>query len=1257
MGADQKHRKAASLGNSALSGNFNSFSPHLGATIEEDGNGSYEEGEIPERFITPSSHQLRSQSQSFVPPRFAALAAQQQEHFDAVGPTGRPQLAPDFMFGASQRKRAPQVGPSINEEDVGFQFPQQNQAPTEFPGQDVSQRKAESGEITGIMAEQIAIQQQIEALQQQQQALYQQQLASGSVLSFQTPGLGPNRGAHRRVQSTMANPNVNFQNPMGQFGNLASLNMNLDGQSPTVPRGHGRRHSVNVVNKNIGNSGNGNPGTFAFPSTQEGYEDGFVAPPGLNGGHSRQVSRADSTWRINGGVGSVQNTNAFAADLAQAQAQLQSLQQFRAAAGGHHHKMPSFSFPNMLPNMMAANMMGLGLGGINLLQQQQQQFQTQLQQQASQPQRKSLFAPYLPQASLPPLLAAGKLVVGILRVNKRNRSDAYVATEVLDADIYICGSKDRNRALEGDIVAVELLDVDEVWGTKKEKEEKKRKKEENSAYDSKVGRKDDKKKDDVEVEGQGLMLFEDEEVTDEVKPQFAGHVVAVVERMPGQLFSGTLGLLRPSSAATKEKQEAERREREGDRAEEPRRGPIERPKIVWFKPTDKRVPLIAIPTEQAPPDFVQNSDAYANRLFVACIKRHPISSLHPFGTLVEELGPIGDIEVETSALLKDCNFPTEEFSDNVLKCIPPVPWAIPEHEFKGRQDLRDQRIITLDPEDAKDLDDALSVKINDDGTYDVGVHIADVSYFVKPNTALDRDARKRATSVYLVQRAVPMLPPMLCEQLCSLLPGQERLTFSVVYTMTKDAKVLKKWFGKTVIKSAGRISYREAQNVLDGKPLSTAFTIPEHDTQDIRRDIMVLFDLARQLRLERMRNGALIVDSMRLKFQLDDNGLPTDCREYDKYDSNTLVEEFMLLTNLSVAQHVAVHLPEQTLLRRHDSPLERRLINFVKRAERLGFQIDTSSASALMKSLDTITDPTARKLLQLLCYKATQRAKYFCAGMLDIAKYQHYALNQPLYTHFTSPIRRYADILVHRQLDAVLQGGVDTKFTMDRDAVAKVAQQCNIKNDSAALAQGQSAHLFLCVLISDLTYRYGPVIRQAKVINVLEAAFDVLVPEFGIEKRVHVDQMPIDNHVYEEHTDTLQIYWSDRDVITWLAENSDDEHLKKVKQNAEQHALKMEVASRSVHDENALFDDNDDDEIVLGRDQEAVVLETSKQRLLSMAKVKPEFEGLRTTSAGHKIQDIRELMTVPVIVTADLTKSPPVIKVYSVNPYAAAEKH
>ncbi|KZV75197.1 RNB-domain-containing protein [Peniophora sp. CONT] len=1113
-------------------------------------------------------------------------------------------------------------------------------------------RRSESnGEIRGVMAEQIAIQEQIELLQRQQAVLYQQQLASNQVLSFQTPGLAPPRaGGHRRVQSTapmgMAGPVAAAQQGlMGQLG-LAGMGVGLDGQPQGIPRGHGRRHSVNVINKS-----NSQPDGFGSMSGFDSFGDGFM-PPAALGGHSRQASRADPGWHGGAPLGG----NAFTADLAQAQAQLQSLQQFRQAAGGHHQKMASFSFPNMLPNMMAANMMGLGLGGMNILQQQQQQFQSQLQQQSNQPQRKSLFAPYLPQASLPPLLATGKLVVGILRVNKRNRSDAYVATEVLDADIYICGSKDRNRALEGDIVAVELLDVDEVWGTKKEKEEKKRKKEENTAYEntrSAAGRKNDKKKDDVEVEGQGLMLFEDEEVTDEVKPQFAGHVVAVVERMPGQLFSGTLGLLRPSSAATKEKQEAERREREGDKGDEPRRQ-IDRPKIVWFKPTDKRVPLIAIPTEQAPPDFVQNSESYANKLFVACIKRHPISSLHPFGTLVEELGPIGDVEVETSALLKDCNFPTEDFAESVIKCLPPMPWTIPEREVEVRKDLRGERLFTIDPETAKDLDDALSIKLNEDGTYDVGVHIADVSYFVKPNTALDRDARKRATSVYLIQRAVPMLPPSLSEDLCSLVPSVDRLAFSAVFTMTKDARILKKWFGKTIIKSAAKLSYGNAQNVLDGKPLGDVPVIPEHDAAGIEHDVKALNDLAKLLRERRFQNGALSLDSPRLKFTLNEAGQPVDCGSYERFEANDLIEEFMLLANISVAQQIAVALPEQALLRRHDSPIERRLAALTERAERLGLDFDVSSSGALMKSFSSISDPAARRLMELLSYKATHRAKYFCAGMLDIAKYNHFALNLPLYTHFTSPIRRYADVIVHRQLESVLQGG-EIKFAMDRDAVAKVTQQCNIKTDSARLAQEQSTHLFLCLMIADLTTRFGPVVRESKVINVLDAAFDVYVPEFGIEKRVHVDQMPIDNHVFDEHAHSLQIYWSGRDVITWLAENSDDEHLKKVKENAEHHTRMMQVASRGVHDEAALFDEDDgeDDEVVLEREPKADKWDAeSRQRQRSKAKVMPPFEGLKTTPSGHKIQEIKELMTVPVIVTADLSKSPPVIKVYSVNPYA-----
>lgn len=205
-------------------------------------------------------------------------------------------------------------------------------------------------------------------------------------------------------------------------------------------------------------------------------------------------------------------------------------------------------------------------------------------------------------------------------------------------------------------------------------------------------------------------------------------------------------------------------------------------------------------TEQAPEDFIDNADKYADRLFVASIKRWPITSLHPFGTLVEELGVIGDIEVETSALLKDCNFSAEDFSEAVVKCLPPTPWAIPERELSIRRDFRDHRVFTIDPETAKDLDDALHIKENEDGTYEVGVHIADVSYFVKANTALDREARKRATTVYLIQRAVPMLPHILSETLCSLNPGSDKLTFSVVFQMTKEGRIISTWFGRSIIK-------------------------------------------------------------------------------------------------------------------------------------------------------------------------------------------------------------------------------------------------------------------------------------------------------------------------------------------------------------------------------------------------------------------------------------------------------------------------
>ncbi len=371
---------------------------------------------------------------------------------------------------------------------------------------------------------------------------------------------------------------------------------------------------------------------------------------------------------------------------------------------------------NQLQALQAAQLNGQHMVGLQASQHAPQLNAQQPQQQ----QRKTLFTPYLPQATLPALLTDGQLVSGILRVNKKNRSDAYVATQdgLLDADIFICGSKDRNRALEGDLVAVELLDVDEVWAQKREKEEKKKRKDitdtrsgsTNGGNQSNANGDDggnaeggirrrgslrqrptQKKNDDVEVEGQSLLLVEEEEINDEQKPLYAGHIVAVIERVAGQMFSGTLGLLRPSSQATKEKQEAERAARDGSSNRHHDSRANEKPKIVWFKPTDKRVPLIAIPTEQAPRDFVEKHQEYADRIFVACIKRWPITSLHPFGTLVEQLGRMGDLKVETDALLRDNNFSSDEFSEAVLRNVGYQDWSIEKEDeaaLAARRDFR-----------------------------------------------------------------------------------------------------------------------------------------------------------------------------------------------------------------------------------------------------------------------------------------------------------------------------------------------------------------------------------------------------------------------------------------------------------------------------------------------------------------------------------------------------------------------------------------
>lgn len=981
-------------------------------------------------------------------------------------------------------------------------------------------------------------------------------------------------------------------------------------------------------------------------------------------------------------------------------------------------------------NQQFGNMQGNQHGGQNQGGNQQQQ-------------RKTLFTPYLPQASLPALLADGQLVAGILRVNKKNRSDAYVTTQdgLLDADIFICGSKDRNRALEGDLVAVELLDVDEVWSQKKEKEEKKKRKDitdtrggsmngnnDRSNRDSANGddnnntegglrrrgslrqRPTQKKNDDVEVEGQSLLLVEEEEVNDEQKPLYAGHIVAVIERVPGQMFSGTLGLLRPSSQATKEKQEAERQARDGDRGRHYEQRQQEKPKIVWFKPTDKRVPLIAIPTEQAPRDFVENHQHYADRIFVACIKRWPITSLHPFGTLVEQLGQMGELKIETDALLRDNNFASDEFSDAVIRSVNLDDWSLAKEdaaELEARRDFRDEKTFTIDPNGVNELDDAIHIKSEVDGKIEIGIHITDMAHFIKANSLVDREAKKRGTAVYLMNRSCNMLPPKIVNEVCALIPGEERLTVSVVFKVNAATGAVAEddiWIGKSIIKSNGKLSYRDVDAIVSGQGNSKLEGITASDIKNLQT-------VAQKFREERLGCEGEIVAPLRLLHQLDDENVPVEQNIFDSTPSHELIEELMHKANYYVAQKISKGLPEKALLRRQNPPNPRRLQTFAERMTRIGYEIDTTSSGTLQKSLFKIDDDDIRKGMETLLVKAIPRAKYYVAGKYEEPGRAHYTLNLPVYTHFTNPSRRYADIVVHRQLEAVLSEG-KIEYTEDFDSLVKTTESCNIKKDSSKNAQEQSVHIESCRVMDKKREDLGDdLISEGIVLCVYESAFDVLIPEFGFEKRVHCDQLPLKKAEFRKNERVLELYWekgvqssayvpederpraglSQRATAASVAAREAAVAERARKDREEATRKQMETGTRSSDDVNALFDsdEDEDDEAQMAAGLQGVSIADRPTQSVPPSPTKGALAEARASDlhrtrsdskvpaaepvvgekkeskrekylkyfslreeGGEYIQDVREMTRVPVILKTDLSKSPPCLTIRSLNPYA-----
>ena len=437
----------------------------------------------------------------------------------------------------------------------------------------------------------------------------------------------------------------------------------------------------------------------------------------------------------------------------------------------------------------------------------------------------------------------------------------------------------------------------------------------------------------------------------------------------------------------------------------------------------------------------------------------PENSGNPFGEIIRVLGNPGENNVEMESILLAHDYPLE-FSQEVEKEAAKIPSRIPSSEIRNRKDFRKTFTITIDPADAKDFDDAISLQKLPNGHWEVGVHIADVSYYVKPGTAIDEEAYNRGTSVYLVDRTIPMLPEKLCNKVCSLRPNEDKLTFSAVFEMDDNANVLNHWIGRTVIRSCRRYAYEEVQAIIEG------------GEGDNKEQILTFHHLATKLREKRTAQGSLNFHTEEVKFILDEKGKPIDTYIRVQNESHELIEDFMLLANRTVAETFGK--PESKwhnhtfVYRVHDEPNPEKLNNFLRLISRLGYTMDISSRIKLVKSYNKLFEDVEGKgeknLVETVAIRTMAKAVYSTENI------GHYGLSFDYYTHFTSPIRRYPDLMVHRLVERYLlenQGSVNKKqfdeyckHTSEMEKQAEEMERQSVKYKQAEFLQDKIGQVF-----------------------------------------------------------------------------------------------------------------------------------------------------------------------------------------------------
>ncbi|KIX00128.1 uncharacterized protein Z518_10265 [Rhinocladiella mackenziei CBS 650.93] len=692
-----------------------------------------------------------------------------------------------------------------------------------------------------------------------------------------------------------------------------------------------------------------------------------------------------------------------------------------------------------------------------------------------------LYPEYYSMSRIMTGIRAGMLHQGVFNASPYNYLEGTVKVPAFDRPLLILGRENSNRSISGDVVVVEILPKDQWKAPSSQILDEEAVNRNENADDEEQG-------ESVVTETERRALQEDVRrahiAGKENRAQPTCRVVGIMKRNWRQL----VGTVDSTVGATS-----------GNR-----------PTTVFLMPMDKRIPKIRIRTRQL-------NDMIGKRI-VATIDSWDRDTRHPVGHYIRSLGELETKEAETEALLLEYDVQYRPFPKAVLDCLPHEGhgWKVPadasDPGWKGRRDLRDLLVCSIDPPGCQDIDDALHARKLPNGNFEVGVHIADVSHFVKPNNPMDAEATARGTTVYLVDKRIDMLPMLLGTDLCSLKPHVERYAFSTLWEITPDADVVSSSFSKSVILSREGFSYEQAQNRIDDP----------NATDELTQSMRTLLSLSQKLRRKRMDAGALNLSSPEVRIEADSESPDSlaDVKAKAHLATNSLVEEFMLLANITVAKKIQSVFPQTALLRRHASPPASNFTDLGEQLKRMrGFELDVSSSKALADSLDRCIDPSHpffNTLIRIMATRCMTSAEYFCSGSHAEPEYRHYGLASEIYTHFTSPIRRYADLLVHRQLayaigydgqgSEMVDDGLRNKGKLDR-----VCQNLNFRHRNAQLAGRASIEYYVGQALKTRAKNTADaaIDADAYVMRVFENGIVVFVPQFGIEGLVRLEDFQL----------------------------------------------------------------------------------------------------------------------------------------------------